>query len=266
MVRLALLLAFLAGVGVTMAAADDRATADLARARQLYNMRDFAGAVTAAEAARTAPERTDSANLISARALLERFRESASPDDLTSARERLRSLSPERLADGERLEYVVGLGETLYFEDAPGAAAQVFESVLDTQPALLVDGRDRVLDWWASAVESQARSRPEVERQALYRGVRTRMRKELATRPVSTTAAYWVVAAARGQGDLQGAWDAACAAWARATLAPDHGAELRGDLDRLVMRAVIPERARTTNQAPATLLQEWAAFKERWNR
>jgi len=266
MVRLAVLLAFLAGVGVPVAAADDRTTADLARARQLYNMRDFAGAVTAAEAARKAPERADSANLIAARALLERFRESASPDDLTSARERLRSLSPERLADRERLEYVVGLGETLYFEDAPGSAAQLFESVLDTPPASLVDGRDRVLDWWASAVESQARSRPEVERQALYRGVRTRMREELATRPDSTTAAYWVVAAARGQGDLPGAWDAACAAWARATLAPDHGAELRGDLDRLVMRAVIPERARTTNQAPETLLQEWAAFKARWNR
>ena len=262
MVRLAVLFAFLAGVGVQVAAADDRTTADVARARQLYNMRDFAGAVTAAEAASKAPERADSANLIAARALLERFRESASPDDLTSARERLRSLSPERLTERERLEYVVGLGETLYFEDAPGAAAQVFESVLDTPPASLVDGRDRVLDWWASAVESQARSRPEVERQALYRGVQTRMREELATRPASTTAAYWVVAAARGQGDLQGA----CAAWTRATLAPDHGAELRGDLDRLVMRAVIPERARTTNQAPETLLQEWAAVKERWNR
>jgi hypothetical protein len=138
--------------------------------------------------------------------------------------------------------------------------------VLDTSHASLVDERDRVLDWWASAVESQARPRPDAERQALYRGVRTRMREELATRPASTTAAYWVVAAARGRGDLQGAWDAALAAWTRATLAPDHGAALRGDLDRLVQRALIPERARTTNQAPETLLQEWAAFKERWNR
>jgi len=266
MVRLAVLLAFLAGVGAPVAAADDRPTAELARARQLYNMRDFSGAVTAAEAARKAPERADSADLIAARALLERFRESASPDDLTLARERLRSLAPERLADRERLEYVIGLGETLYFEDAPGAAAQVFESVLDTSHASLVDERDRVLDWWASAVESQARSRPDGERHAFYRGVRTRMREELAQRPASTTAAYWVVAAARGQGDLQGAWDAALAAWTRATLAPDHGAELRGDLDRLVQRAIIPERARTTGQAPEALLQEWRTFKERWNR
>lgn len=266
MVRLAVLLALLAGAGVPVAAADDRTTADLARARQLYNMRDFAGAVTAATAARKAPERADSADLIAARALLERFRESASPADLTSARERLRSLAPERLGDRERLEYVVGLGEALYFEDAPGAAAQVFESVLDSPPASLVDGRDRVLDWWASAVESQARLRPDYEREALYRGVRTRMREELATRPSSTTAAYWVVAASRGQGDLQGAWDAALAAWTRATLAPDHGAELRGDLDRLVLRAIIPERARTTGQSPDALIEEWTTFKERWNR
>ncbi len=266
MVRLAVLLAFLVGVGAPVAGADDRTTADLARARQLYNMRDFAGAVTAADAARKAPERADSADLIAARALLERFRESASPDDLTLARERLRSLAPERLVDRERLEYVIGLGETLYFEDAPGAAAQVFESVLDTSPASLVDERDRVLDWWASAVESQARSRADVERQGLYRRVRTRMREELATRPASTTAAYWIVAAARGQGDLQGAWDGALAAWTRATLAPDHGAELRGDLDRLVQRAIIPERARTMGQAPEALLQEWTTFKQRWNR
>ena len=266
MVRLAVLLALVVGIGAPVAAADDRPTADLARARQLYNMRDFAGAVMAADAARKAPERADSADLIAARALLERFRESASPEDLTAARERLRTLAPERLAERERVEYVVGLGETLYFEDAPGAAAQVFESVLDMSPALLVDGRDRVLDWWASAVESQARLRPDAERHALYRGVHTRMREELATHPESTTAAYWVVAAARGQGDLQGAWDAAIAAWTRATLAADHGAELRGDLDRLVQRAIIPERARTTSQAPETLLQEWTAFKERWNR
>ena len=266
MVRQAVLLALLVGVAAPVVAADDRTTAELARARQLYNMRDFAGAVAAADVARQAPERADSADLIAARALPERFRESASPSDLVAARERLRSLAPERLAERERVEYVVGLGETLYFEDAPGAAAQVFESVLETSDAALADGRDRVLDWWASAIESQARTRPEPERHALYRGVRTRMREELADRPGSTTAAYWVVAASRGQGDLQGAWDSALAAWTRAALAPDHGAELRGDLDRLVQRAIIPERARTTGQPTETLLQEWTAFKERWNR
>lgn len=265
MVRLAVLLAVLVAA-VPAGAADDRAAADLARARQMYNLRDFTGAVIAADAVRKAPERADSADLIAARALLERFRESAVADDLVSARERLRRVAPERLTERERVEYVVGLGEALYFEDAPGAAAQVFDSVLQAASAPLLDGRDRVLDWWASAVEGQARSKPDFERQALYQTVRSRMREELGTRPSSTTAAYWLVAASRGQGDLQGAWDAALAAWTRAALAPDHGAELRGDLDRLVQRAIVPERARAAGQSPETLLQEWEAFKARWSR
>lgn len=244
-------------------AADDRSP--LARARQLYNMRDFDAAIVAADEARKAPERADSADLIAARALLERFRASAVPDDLEQARQRLRHLAPERLADRERLEYVIGLGETLYLDQSPGAAAAVFDSVLASDASLL-DGRDLVLDWWASAVEEDARPRTEFERQALYQTVRARMREELASRPASATAAYWAIAAARGQGDLQGAWDAAQAGWVRAPLAPDHGAALRGDIDRLVQRAIIPERARAIGQPAESIRDAWEAFKERWNR
>ena len=92
------------------------------------------------------------------------------------------------------------------------------------------------------------------------------MREELARRPDSATAAYWAIAAARGQGDLQGAWDAAQAGWVRAPLTPDHGAALRGDIDRLVQRAIIPERARAIGQPAETIREEWEAFKEKWNR
>jgi len=81
-----------AGLAGPAWAADD----PLARARQLYNDRRFELAVQAAEEARTA-DRGDSVDLIVARAALERFRESASPEDLTTARERLRRLNPERL-------------------------------------------------------------------------------------------------------------------------------------------------------------------------
>jgi hypothetical protein len=244
-------------------AADERTA--LARARQLYNERDYDGAIAAAEQARTSAEHADNADLIASRALLERFRASAMPDDLTQARDRLRRIAPERFNERERLEYVIGLGEALYFDNSPGAAAAVFDTVLEADTPLL-DGRDLVLDWWASAVDEEARPRTEFERQALYQSVRARMREELGRRPSSATAAYWAAAAARGQGDLQGAWDAAMAAWVRAPLTTDQGAALRGDLDRLVQRAIIPERARAIGQPPDTLVQEWEAFKERWNR
>ena len=86
----------------------------------------------AAEEARgSLRRRADSADLIAARAYLERFRASGESDDLTNARERLRRIDPQRVWPlRERVEFIVGLGETLYFEESLGAAADVFESVL----------------------------------------------------------------------------------------------------------------------------------------
>src|SRR3954468_15146764 len=115
-----------AAVRSDAAAADD----PLAKARQLYNQRQFEAAVAAADQAAALPARADAADLVAARAYLERFRDSAASDDLTNARERLRRLNPERLAPRERTEYVVGLGEALFLEGAFGAAANVFDSVL----------------------------------------------------------------------------------------------------------------------------------------
>ena len=74
----------------------------LARARLLYNDRQFDAAVAAAEEGRRVPERADSADLIAARAYLERFRASAVPDDLTRARDRLSRINPGRLNPRER--------------------------------------------------------------------------------------------------------------------------------------------------------------------
>ena len=45
-------------------------------------------------------------------------------------------------------------------------------------------------------------------------------------------------------GDVEGAWNAAIAGWVRSTLSPETTGELRADLDRLVMQALIPERSR----------------------
>jgi hypothetical protein len=237
----------------------------LFRARLLYNQRQFRAALEAAEEAGRNPAHADGADLIAARAYLERYRETGAPDDLTNARERLRRIHPHRFTPRERSEFIVGLGETLFFDDASGAAADVFESVLASEE--LADlGRERVLDWWASALDRDARPRPDLERQVVYQKIRDRMTQELGGNPASSTAAYWVAAAARGQGDLQAAWDAVQAGWVRAPLAPDHGAALRGDLDRLVQRVIVPERARILAQPPETLLAEWERFKEKWNK
>jgi hypothetical protein len=244
------------------AAADD----PLAKARQLYNQRQFQAAVEAAEQARLIAARADAADLVAARAYLERFRDSAASDDLTNARERLSRLNPERLAPRERIEYIVGLGETMYFDGAYGASAMVFDSVLQGVDILSGPARDHVLDWWATAMDLDTRPRPEIDRQLVYQRMRAKLEGELAEHPASTAASYWIAATARAQGDLQAAWDAAQAGWVRAPLAADHGAELRADLDQLVTRAIVPERAKALAQPADNLRAEWERFKSRWSK
>jgi len=236
----------------------------LAHARVLYNERQFAAAVSEAEQARLLPSRADSADLIAARAYLERFRQSGESDDLTNARERLRRLDPQHLAGSERAEFLVGLGEALYFDGDYGAAADVFEPMLGRPNDLMPDARELVLDWWASALDRDARPRSDAERTAVYRRIRDRMQDEVGNHPASVVAAYWLSAAARGQGDVQAAWDAAQAGWVRAVLASGRGAALRADLDRLVVRGLVPDRAKALAQPPETLRMEWERFKERW--
>lgn len=256
------LLAFFAASSVVSAADRD----PLALARALYNQHRFEAAIEAADQARATPARADSADLVAARSYLERYRQTAIADDLTKARERLRRLDPRRLAASERDEYLVGLGEALYLDGTFGAAADVFSAVIAGGDRLEPDARERVLDWWASAVDRDARPRGEIDRSAAYQRIRDRMQAEIAGHPWSAVSAYWLSAAARGQGDLQAAWDAAQAAWVRAPLAPDKGVALRADVDRLVQRAIIPDRAKTSAQPPQTFEQEWERFKDRWKQ
>src|SRR5215510_10350950 len=256
--------AFIAIVTAASSAVAGDTRERLDRARALENQRQFEAAVAAADEARKLPQLADGADLIAARAYLERYRESSAPSDLVNARERLREISPEKFSPRERLEFIVGLGETLYFESASGAAATVFESVLVSGDGLADEARERVLDWWASALDQDARPRPEIERQSVYQRVRDRMTLELAANPASAAAPYWSAAAARGQGDLQAAWDAAQAAWVRAPLTPDRGVTLRHDLDVLVQKAIVPERARVIGRTADSLMAEWEAFKAMW--
>jgi hypothetical protein len=251
---------------LTLPAAALAADDPLVQARLLYNERKFEAAVSAAEQARLTPARADAADLVAARAYLERYRDSAASVDLTNARERLRRIVPTKFEPRERVEYIVGLGETLFFDGAYGAAAAVFDSVLKSGTVLAIDARERVVDWWATALDREAKPRPEAERHAVYQRIRARMDEELALHAGSGAASYWLAAAARAQGDLQGAWDAAQAAWVRAPLAADGGAAIRSDLDLLVVRGIVPDRARASAQPADTLRLQWEQFKERWKR
>jgi hypothetical protein len=238
----------------------------LIRARTLYNQRDFEAALAAADEARQDPLRADGADLIAARAFLERYRQSAAGEDLVSARERLRAINAERLNPIERVELLVGLGETLYFEGAAGAAAAMFDLLLAGAVELTPDARERLLDWWASALDQEARPRPDIERQRVYQEIRNRMRDELRANLSSATASYWLAAAALGQGDAQGALDAAQAGWIRAPLTPDRGAALRADLDRLVTQGIAPERSKMLGRPVEGFREEWQQFKMKWEK
>ena len=126
--------------------------------------------------------------------------------------------------------------------------------------------RDGLLDWWASAIDRDARRQPDIERRAMYQKVIDRMEIEVGANPASAAASYWLAAAAWGRGDLPTAWDAALAAWVRSGLTIDEHADLRGDIDRLMLRGIIPDRAKATAQPVDVLRAEWDRFKERWTK
>src|SRR5256885_10900986 len=128
---------------VVLTASLDAADDALTRARILYTERQFLEAVSAAEQARQVPAHADLADLVAARAYLERFRESAASDDLVNARDRLRRLDPLRFPPRERVEYIVGLGEALFFDGSFGAASTVFDSVLLSGESMTTDAHER---------------------------------------------------------------------------------------------------------------------------
>ncbi len=236
------------------------------RARTLYNDGQYDAAVAAADEAGRVAGLPNKADLIAARAYLERYRAGAAEIDLINARTRLRRLDPATFTAAERLELLIGLGQALYFDGSSGASALVFASVLEGDGHLEPAARERVLDWWATAVDRDARPRPDIERQGIYQRIRDRMDEEVARDAGNHVALYWAASAARAQGDLHAAWDAAQAAWVRASLAGDRAARLRDDLEELVSRAIVPERARVLGQPADTLHADWVAFKAKWAR
>jgi hypothetical protein len=253
---------------VTTAGVADAQRTELARARLLYNDRQFASAIESATAARSDPASADAAAIVLARAHLERYREQADPSDLSAAREALSAVHANTLSTRDRVEFLLALGESLFLEDDFGAAAEIFETGLESarEDATL---HDAMLDWWASTVERQAAAANKDDRRALFARITDRMAIELALNPGSATASYWSIVALRGGGNSTRAWDAAVAGWARARLMGDRSAAFRSDINRLILDGIIPDRVRTVAQdqrvaAEAQLKAEWELVKEKW--
>jgi hypothetical protein len=243
----------------------------LGDARRYYNAGQFDDAERAARAAGEDAATANSARVVLGRIHLERYRKAPSETSLSDARAAFRQVDPQQLDARERVELALGFAETLFLEDRFAAAAEMFTPLLAASGVLGDSAHERVLDWWATALDRHAQTRPMGERPAIYARIASRMHEELVRDPGSIPAGYWVVAAARASGDLDTAWSAATAGWIRAVLGRDRGVILRGDLDRLVVQAIIPERAarlspKDSSVAVTGLLSEWEAFKAGWAR
>ena len=265
--RLLVLAALLASAAAPTQAADP-----IAQARRLYNQGEYAAAERLAREAAEAAGTVNTALVLLGRIQLERYRQSADPADLAEARRSLRSVDPAALDWRDRVELLIGLAEGLFLEDRFAAAAELFESVFERSAILGMSAHERVLDWWATALDREAQRLPLADRRALYGRIEKRMRDELLAVPGSTAAGYWLAASARAAGDPDQAWHHAIAGWLRASLAEDRGAALRADLDRLMLQAIIPERAAkvalggNTGPAETSMRKEWEAFKAAWSK
>ncbi|PYR65979.1 MAG: hypothetical protein DMF88_17930 [Acidobacteria bacterium] len=235
----------------------------LARARTLYNAADYDGAIAAAAMARAQANTADAAALVEARARLERFRRGGDAMDLAGAREALNATRPALLSARDQVDYLIGLGQSLYLAGLFGSAAELFDTSLERSAVLPERDRQMLLDWWATALDRDAQSSPPERRARLAARIAGRMDEELRRDPGSVPANYWLAVAARASGDLDTAWDAAVGAWVRATLGPA-SMQLRADIDRLVMEVLIPERARVRRETADALRSQWNQVKEEW--
>jgi hypothetical protein len=241
----------------------------LAKARTLYNAGNYEGAIDAAAVARQIPQFADAAALVIARAHLQQYRQRAEPADLTAAREALGAVRAGVLGPRDQVDLLVGLGQSLYLGEIYGAAAELFDTALSRATSLEPHDRLLLLDWWATALDREAQTRPSDRRGAAYERIAARMDEELRRDPGNAPANYWLAVAARGSGDVDRAWSTAIAAWIRSRLSPASADTLRSDLDRLVTQALIPERARTRPareqaEAMTAFKAEWELVKEQW--
>ena len=245
----------------------------LVRANRAYNAGQYDAAIAAARDAQKQPAQANAAAVVLARALLDRYRAASLASDLDDARTVLASVRPAELLPRDRVDFLIGLGLLLYNDGCTdgclGAAAEFFSQALDRITAPELGDRDLVFEWWAGVLDRHALYSPEAERPATYARIFERAEREL-QRDQSTSASYWLAAAARGMGDLDRAWSASVSGWISAKYQGPRGAKLRADLDYLVTQVLLPERAR--QQMPdedarptlADLLKKWEELKVKY--
>lgn len=248
----------------------------LSTARQLYNLQKYSEAIKAASDARVVPALSQAAAVVLARAYFERFRQTSVTGDLDAAREALRSVTAARLGPRDRVEFLIALGQSLYFDDTYSlddrysAAAEEFEAALARADLLDEPSRDRLFEWWAGALDHQAQQGSESGRRPIYERILRRAESEVGRDDGAASAAYWLAAAARGVGDLPRAIGAAVAGWVRAGALGPRGEALRVELDKLVTQVILPERAREltaegdAKQTLAALEMQWEQVKGKW--
>ena len=154
--------------------------------------------LSAAEKARLTSAQADSADLIAARAYLERVPRERGVRPICRMRANVcagstRTLRPART---HRVHRRARRG-AVFRRVVRRCGDRVRVGPRQRRPAYAPSSRERVLDWWASALDRDALAAVRFERQSVYQRIRERMRDELATQPASATAAYWLAAAAR---------------------------------------------------------------------
>jgi hypothetical protein len=263
------------GVVCLCAPTDVNAQGNLARARRFYNGGNFDAAITAAAPSRSRPTTASSAALIIARARLERFRKTGSPEDLNVARAELTRLDTQHLSGQELIEWQIGLAQALYFENELGPASEWFRTLIPSARARFGSSEaEKLIEWWASATSRLAENLSGTARADKYRELLNMMELELERDPMSRSATFWISVASRGVGDLSRAWNTAVAGWIRARGLAG-GEKLRTDIERFVLQTVIPERAqmrtgqrldaKTTAAEITALTEEWRTVIRRWN-
>ena len=265
-VRIAAIVLILLGLAPGARAAEPPA---LAKARTLYNSANYEGAIDAAAVARRQPPFADAASLVMARSYLERYRQNDDVKDLVAAREAFVTIKYAALTPRDQVDFVIGMAQLVYLGEIFGASAELFQTALQRSSLLGPRDKQMLLDWWATALDREAQTRPVDRRRIVFEQIAERMEEELRQDPGSAVANYWRAVALRGTGDIEGAWHAAVAGWVRSILSPETTGELRADLDRLVMQALIPERSRLMavrdpQEAVTALRAEWDLVKQQW--
>ena len=156
------------------------------------------------------------------------------------------------------------LGRSCISIEAAGAAAELFDSLLTAPPdqARTRAGRARAR---ARLVGQRARSRGAAaagdrasgDLPAHPRSHARRARDDAGERAASTGLRPQRSRRATRRPRGTRRWPDGCARRS----SPDQGAALRGDLDALVERGIIPERARLLAQPPRRVQAEWETFK-----